>query len=263
MRRAFGLTPELPRPSVIIGRPRMPRLTNQQSEELCRIGAIPTDRCCWFVQAVEGCVAAYRRERARKSAAAVGAELGSIEKCVWRALGLIDRKTWRRGEFRKILEDISARLRNLSPAAKEYLELRNLRIRRDVFLEALSDSSDLDVLIDPVCFADRDHQVLALHDLLGALAAPVARKQERGHPRRDLERALYHFVAAAYSRATGRAASDSSTKFMAVCLEIKRIHQLDHWNPESLARSARPPKGAAEIIGARRRSASFALVSSN
>ena len=83
------------------------------------------------------------------------------------------------------------------------------------------------MLIDPVCFTSRDDQVLALLDLLGAFAAPVAKRQVRGQPRKDLERALYHFMAAAYSRATGRAASDSSTRFLAVCLEIKRIYQLD------------------------------------
>jgi hypothetical protein len=97
------------------------------------------------------------------------------------------------------------------------------------------------VLIDPTCFTSRDDQVLALRDLLGAFDPPVAKQQMRGQPRKDLERALYHFIAAAYSRDTGRAASDNSTRFMAVCLEIKRIYQLDDWNPESLARSARRP----------------------
>jgi hypothetical protein len=29
---------------------------------------------------------------------------------------------------------------------------------------------------------------------------------------------------------------------MSLCFEIKRIYQLDDWNPESLARSARRPR---------------------
>jgi hypothetical protein len=216
----------------------MTRLTQQQGEKLGRIGAIPNGRCDRFVQAVEGCVADYRHSRERKTALAVGEELAHIEKCVWCALGLLDRRTWRPGRFRITLEDISARLRNLSPAAREYLEFRNLKIQHDL-PTARQNSIDHGVLIDPTCFTNRDDQVLALRDLLGAFAAPVARKEGPGRRHKDLERALYHFLAAAYSRDTGRAASDSSTRFLAVCLEIKRIYQLDNWNPESLARSAR------------------------
>jgi hypothetical protein len=226
----------------------MTRLTKQQ-EELCRTGAIPNGRRDRFVQVVERCVSYYRHSHERKSALAVGEELGHIEKCIWRALGLLDRKTWRPGEFRTTLEDISARLRNLSPAAEEYLQFRNLKIRHDVILSAWTDSIDDGGLIDPICFTNRDDQVLALRDLLGAFDAPVARKKGPGRPLarkkgpgrppKALERALYHFLAAAYSRDTGRAASDSSTRFVAVCSEIKRIYQLNDWNPESLARSAR------------------------
>jgi hypothetical protein len=217
----------------------MTRLTKQQGEELCRIGAIPNGHCDRFVQAVERCVADYRHSRERKSALEVGEELALIEKCVWRALGLLDRRTWRPGEFRTTLKDISARLRNLSPAAREYLRFRNIRIRHDVILSAWADSIDHSGPVDPICFKNRDDQVLALRDLLGAFAVPVARKEGPGQPRKDLERALYHFLATAYSRDTGRAASDSSIRFMSVCLEIKGIYQLDDWNPESLARSAR------------------------
>jgi hypothetical protein len=156
-------------------------------------------------------------------------------------LRLLDRATWRPAEFRRVLKDISARLHNLSPAAQDYLESRNLNIRADCALAAWPDPDDPGMLIDPICFASRDDQVLALRDLLGAFAPPLAKQQVRGQPRKDLERSLYHFVAAAYSRDTSRAASDSSTRFMAVCLEIKRLYQLDDWNPESLARSARLP----------------------
>lgn len=215
-------------------------LTKQQSEELCRVGAISNGHRDRFVETVEGCIAAYRDWRERKSAGEVGEELAQIGKCVWRALGLLDRRAWRPGKFRMMLEDISARLRHLSPAAREYLQFRNLTIRHDVS-SAWPDSIVRGVLIDPIGFTNQDAQVLALRDLLGAFAAPVSRKKGAGRRHKDLERALYHFLAAAYSRATGRAASDSSTKFMAVCLEIKRIYQLDDWNPEALARSARRP----------------------
>ena len=40
-----------------------------------------------------------------------------------------------------------------------------------------ADLIDHGVLIDPVCFANRDDQVLALQDLFGAVAAPVARQR--------------------------------------------------------------------------------------
>jgi hypothetical protein len=218
------------------------RLTKQQGENLCRIAAIPNGRCDQFVQAVDRCVADYRRSGEHKSALEVREELALIEKCVWRALGILDRGICRPGKFRIALDDISARLRNLSHAAREYLLFRNLRIRHDVIKSAWPDSFDPGALIDPISFTNRDDQVLALRDLLGAIAAPVARKKGSGRPSKDMERALYHFLAAAYSRDTGRAASDSSTKFMAVCLEIKRLYQLDGWNPESLARSARRPR---------------------
>ena len=227
--------------AVVLTGSGMTRLTEQKTEKLCLIGAIPNDHCNRFGRAVERCVRTYRRLRERKSAPEVEAELAQIEKCIWRALRLLDHATWRAAEFRRVLEDISARLHHLSPAAQDYLDFRHLKIQADGVLAAWPDSTEPGVLIDPVCFTSRDDQVLALLDLLGAFAAPVAKRQVRGQPRKDLERALCHFMAAAYSRDTGRAASDSSTRFLAVCLEIKRIYQLDDWNPESLARSARRP----------------------
>jgi hypothetical protein len=217
----------------------MRRLTEQQCVELCRLGGVPNDGRDRFVHAIERCVMYYQQSRERKTAPAVGAELAQIEKCAWRALRLLDRRTPRPAEFRRVVEHISARLRNLSSSAQEYLEFRNLKIQRDVILAAWPDLSDPGVLVDPICFTNQNDQVLALQDLLGAFAAPVAKKEGRGHPPKDLERALYHFLAAAYSRVTDRAASDSSAKFMAVCFEIKRIYQLNNWNPGSLARLAR------------------------
>lgn len=220
----------------------MSRLTKQEGKELCLIGGIRNGHRDWFVRALEGCVATYRRLRERKSAPAVRAELAQVEKCTWRAMRLVDRRTWRPGEFHTVLEAISARLRSLSPAAREYLEFRNLTIRQDVMLSEWPESFDPNALIDPVCFTNRDDQVLALRGLLGAFAGPVTRNSGPGRRYQELERALYHFLAAAYSKATGQAASDSSTKFMAVCSEIKRIYRLNDWNPQSLARSARRPR---------------------
>jgi hypothetical protein len=128
-----------------------------------------------------------------------------------------------------------------SQDAREYLQLRNLTIWHDL-PSASANSIKQGVLIDPVCFANQNDQILALQDLFGAVAAPVARQKEHGRRRKDLERALYHFLAAAYSTCSDRSASDSSTKFMAICSEIKRIYRLSNWNPESMARSARRMK---------------------
>jgi hypothetical protein len=196
----------------------MTRLTNQQRGELCRLGGIPDDHIDRFVRTVEGCVATYQSLSHHKSAPA-----------------------WRPGEFHSSLADISARLRSLSPAARDYLQFRNLTIRHDVPY-AWPDQTDQGVLVDPICVTDHNDQVLAVRDLLGAFAVPVAQQAGPGRPQKDLELALYHFLAAAYSRTTSKAASDSSTQFMSLCFEIKRIYQLDDWNPESLARSARRPR---------------------
>jgi hypothetical protein len=220
----------------------MRRLTEQQGEELCLTATISTGRREGFVRAVERCVAVYQRLRERKSAPAVGAELAQIEKCIWRAMRLVNRRTWRPGEFHTILEDISTRLRNLSPAAREYLKFRNLTVQQDVILSAWPELVDSNTLIDPICFTNPDDQVLALRDLLGAFAGPVPREGKPGRRHKALERVLYHCLAAAYAGATGRATSDSATKFMAACFEIKRLYQLDGWNPPSLARSARRPR---------------------
>jgi hypothetical protein len=158
----------------------MRRLTEQQCVELCRLGGVPNDGRDRFVHAIERCVMYYQQSRERKTAPAVGAELAQIEKCAWRALRLLDRRTPRPAEFRRVVEHISARLRNLSSSAQEYLEFRNLKIQRDVILAAWPDLSDPGVLVDPICFTNQNDQVLALQDLLGAFAAPVAKKEGLG-----------------------------------------------------------------------------------
>jgi len=117
--------------AVVLTGSGMTRLTEQKTEKLCLIGAIPNDHCDRFGRAVERCVRTYRRLRERKSAPEVEAELAQIEKCIWRALRLLDHATWRAAEFRRVLEDISARLHHLSPAAQDYLDFRHLKIQAD------------------------------------------------------------------------------------------------------------------------------------
>src|SRR4029079_13618731 len=141
--------------AVVLTGSGMTRLTEQKTEKLCLIGAIPNDHCDRFGRAVERCVRTYRRLRERKSAPEVEAELAQIEKCIWRALRLLDHATWRAAEFRRVLEDISARLHHLSPAAQDYLDFRHLKIQADGVLAAWLDSTEPGVLIDPVCFTSR------------------------------------------------------------------------------------------------------------
>ncbi len=225
----------------------MTLLTQAQGNDLCRTAGIPIGHCDRFVRAVEGCIAAYHTSQAHKSAQDVGQELAQVEKCVARALRLLERKIWRPGEFHTIVEDISVRLRHLSPAAIEHLKFRNLNLRHDV-PSTWPDNADSSALIDPVSFTSLDDQIFALRDLWGAVSAPVSPKKGAGRPHKDLELILFYFIAAAYSRETGKAASDSSTTFMALCSEIKRIYKLENWNPKSLARSARSED--AQAIGA-------------
>jgi hypothetical protein len=135
--------------AVVLTGSRMTRLTEQKTEKLCLIGAIPNDHCDRFGRAVERCVRTYRRLGERKSAPEVEAELAQIEKCIWRALRQLDHATWRPAEFRRVLEDISARLHHLSPAAQDYLDFRHLKIQADGVLGAWPDSSEPGVLVDP------------------------------------------------------------------------------------------------------------------
>ena len=128
--------------AVVLTGSGMTRLTEQKTEKLCLIGAIPNDHCDRFGRAVERCVRTYRRLRERKSAPEVEAELAQIEKCIWRALRLLDHATWRAAEFRRVLEDISARLHHLSPAAQDYLDFRHLKIQADGVLAAWPDSTE-------------------------------------------------------------------------------------------------------------------------
>ena len=145
---------------------------------------------------------------------------------------------WRPGKFRESLQSISKALVGLSQPAREYLQFRNLRVVH-VVPDPWPPVISADVIIDPICFHCLNDQVDALFELRGALSGPVAQKREQSRPRKDAERALYHCLAVAYRRDTGKAASDSSTKFIDACHEIKQIYQLKDWNPESLPRSAR------------------------
>ncbi len=212
-------------------------MINPQAKELCRLARVPPDQCARFADAVEKSVKSYRRVQSRRSLLSVEKELSQVEKRVIGSLRMLDHKTWRPGKFQESLESISRALANLSRPACEVLEFRNARVVCTI-PEGWSPMNVSDVVIDPICFSCLEDQGRALEDLLGALAGPVANKK-RGRPSTNNERALYHCLAVAFTRATGRAASDSSTEFMKVCQEIKEIYLLDQWRPESLPRSAR------------------------
>ena len=217
---------------------RIANLTKTQAKELCRMAGIPLRWHTRFVEAVERCVASYLRVRNQKSPLEVEGELKQIEKQVRGCLKLRDHKKWRPGKFRESLQSISKALVGLSQPAREYLQFRNLRVVH-VVPDPWPPVISADVIIDPICFHCLNDQVDALFELRGALSGPVAQKREQSRPRKDAERALYHCLAVAYRRDTGKAASDSSTKFIDACHEIKQIYQLKDWNPKSLPRSAR------------------------
>jgi len=212
-------------------------MMKSQAKDFCRSAGVPPNRCARFTQAVERCVACYRRVRSRKTSLAVEKELNQIEKRVLSSLRMLDHKTWRPGKFQESLESISAAFANLSRPASEVMQFRNAKVVSSI-PAGWSPTTTSDVVIDPTCFSCLEDQGRALEELLGALAGPVANKR-RARPRTDNERALYHCLAVAFTRATGKAASDSSDEFMTVCQEIKEIYQLDHWHPESLPRLAR------------------------
>src|SRR5262249_37743648 len=126
----------------------------------------------------------------------------------------------------------------MSQRAHEYLQFRNVKV---VFAipKGWKPTRVSDLIIDPVCFSDFDDQLYALLELSGALAGPVAAKRDRGHPPKDLERALLFCIKVAFRRDAGKAGSDTSLAFMETCEEIKRLYKLDDWMPGSLPRSAR------------------------
>src|SRR5262249_3264045 len=151
----------------------------------------------------------------------------------------------RPGEFRKRLQAISIALDSLSQGAREYLQFRNLRVVHAI-PEGWPWAVASDIVVDPICFNDQADQFSALQELLGALTGPVANRDGPGRPSAYVGRALYHCLAVAFTRDTGKAASDSSPKFMAVCEDIKQIYQLTDWRPDSLARSARQARAREE-----------------
>jgi hypothetical protein len=213
-------------------------LTKSEAAELCRLAHVPADRRARFIDAVEKSVASYLRSRKQKTPQRVEGELKDVEKRVKSCLGLRDHNTWRPGEFHKGLEEISCALRRLSPRAHEFLQFRNVKVVYAI-PEGWKPGTVSDLVVDPICFSDVDDQVYALEELFGALAGPVAKRRDRGHPQKDAERALLHFIALAFRRDTGKAGSETSPAFMATCEEIKRLYKLDDWKPGSLPRSAR------------------------
>lgn len=213
-------------------------LTEAEAEELCRLGGIPTRWRARFAQAVERCVTTYERVLNQKSASEVAGELRQIEKQVQSCLNLLNHKTPRPGEVRKRLKTISVALTRLSRRASDFLQHRNVRVAH-VKPTTWPAPIGCEIVVDPVCFHDRDDQIDALFQLRAALAGQVAKTRPQSRPRKDTERALYHCLAVAYARDTGRKGSDKAPRFMDVCDKINRTYKLKGWNPSSLPRSAR------------------------
>jgi hypothetical protein len=197
-------------------------LTKVQRDELCRAAAVPPDKHDRFIGGVEKCVASYFRVKNQKSPIEIESELKQIEKGVRSCLRLSDQRTSRPSEFRKRLQTISSALARLSQGALEFLQFRNVRVVNAI-PEEWPSAVVSNMVVDPICFEDLGDQISALHYFLGALSGPVANRDGPGRPRADVGRALYHCLAVAFNRDTGKVASDSSPQFMAVCEEIKQI----------------------------------------
>lgn len=210
-------------------------LTKRHRDELCQIADIPPDKHDRFVRGIEKCIASFLRLKGQKSGPEVEMELRQLERRVRGCLRLADHKKWRSGKFLQDLEAISGAMRRLSPRAHEYLEFRNVKLVHAIPEEWPPVAPSKEV-VDPICFSASNEQLAALADLGGALAGPIARKRARGRPRTDLERALYHSLAVAFTRDTGLVVPNA--RFLAVCDVIRRIYRLKTWNPESLERLA-------------------------
>jgi hypothetical protein len=216
---------------------RLAPLNKVQRDELCRAAAVPSDQSDHFISAVEKCLAVYFRVKNQKSAVEVEMELDQTKARVRRCLQLLHHKTWRPGKFREGLKAVSAELDELSPRAREYLQFRNTKLAKAI-PEGWRPEGPSDVVVDPICFRREDEQVQALKLLFGALSGPVS-MSKRGRQEVYPEQVLYHCLGHAFRIATGKVPSDSSTRFMAFCSDIKNAFHLDDWRPESLARSAR------------------------
>jgi hypothetical protein len=221
------------------------RLTRTQAVQLCRTAGIPSDKRDRFIRGVEKFVASYLRWKQQKTALEAQNELEALRKVVTRCLQRLDHTTWRPGEYRKDLKVISSTLRNLSQPARELM--RNAPIVHAI-PAGWSPGLPSREVVDPICFPRDEDQFVALKELLGALAGPFLNKVA-GRPEKYDEAALYHNLAGSYSRDTGgKAASDSSTDFMALCCEIKSMFELDDWRPGSLARSAHKRRATTESL---------------
>jgi hypothetical protein len=208
------------------------------TQELCRGGKIPQEQQRRFVDAVNKIVGSYLRGRNEKTAFDIGAELAALSRRVDRALKLAYRKQWRPGQFAATLQDISDRLKRLSPETREFLAWHNVRIALTKPVNWPAWDPDARV-VDPAAFVDRLDQILALQQLYGALSHDVAGNRGPGRPSRGREQALYHFLCFAYGWATGKIGSDSSRAFMDVCEIIKDHYGLAEFRPASMARTVR------------------------
>jgi len=213
-------------------------LTVAQAREICQAGNIPREHRPRFVDAVERHVGLYHRLESEKSSSDVEAEFAVICKLVDKALALRARKTWRPGEFRRVLDDISARLASLSDGAQDVLTSWGVVVVFEV-PEGWPDFDPATSVVDPVAVPELEDQLYALREIDSVFSCPVADRLP-GQPVKYAERVLHHFIAVAYERDTGKSASDSSVDFMATCDAITGIFRVDKWSPASLARLARP-----------------------
>jgi len=219
------------------------RLTRTQADELCRTAGIPSDQRDRFIRGVEKFVTNYFRWKQQRGALEAQKELKALQKVVRRCLQLLDHKTWRPGKYQEDLKGISSKLRNLSQPARDLL--RNATIVHAI-PEGWSMALPSPEVVDPICFSREDEQFVALNELYGILAGPLI-STVQGRPEKYHEAALYHDLAFAYARDTGKVASGKSKAFMALCDDIKTTFKLKDWRPDSLAQSARKRRARERI----------------
>jgi hypothetical protein len=205
---------------------------------ICDVGQIPIEERKRFLRQLKKAVDRhYRLAKHKDDIDAAQKELRQLQRRIKGAIALTDRKTWRPGEFKIRLDDISRALRELSAEARELLALRNLRVsyeplpnEADAFLSHLT-------LIDPLACGPPEEQLVALQDLYGALVGPFLLRR-RGDHRRYIKDILFFDIACAYGVATGKRGDDHNRHFMDMLDEIERAYDVD-LRPGSRTRQAR------------------------
>ena len=200
---------------------------------LCNGVGVAASAASSFKKSIRSHIQAYFELKNRKRPQAVDAELRTIGAVVEKALRLAYREAPRHRDFQLAIGDISARLRDVSNDAVDYLAGRGQKIivagRKAPSKPALSQD-----LIDPLCYRSSEQQVAALHSLSGSLFGPHARRRLQGRPPKQAERFLYEMLACAYVMATGKAANDKSPRFMVLCDALKVRCELVDFRPEAL-----------------------------